>query len=65
MCIRDSHHANVADGLNPAGRAVRGGIRQLPVADALHNGQNILRREVGKICLRAQWKIGGEKNDGD
>ena len=55
---RERHHAHVADGANPAGRAERDRMRELPVGHALHRGEHILRRDVG-------WKargVGGQRD---
>jgi hypothetical protein len=41
------------------------GIGQLPVGHALHDAEDGLRRDVGGICLCAQFKTGGKKNRGD
>ena len=55
---RQRHHADVADGTNPAGRAFRDRMRELPVSHALHHRENGLRRDIGGIGLRAQLENG-------
>ena len=57
---RQRHHARVAHGLDPADRPVGGRVRQLPVADALHDGQHGRWRDF----RRKIFGLGGHWRDG-